>query len=313
MSRPLLSAALVIALTAAALAQPAPGNCVIGTATQFLDVNNVTACVRNNGSLFGAGCDVGGPATGYVVPAGGAVSPFYQVSLWVGGFGNSGLQFSGTDYGPYEFWPGPLGADGRPVNPSDCSAYDRIYKVSRSDIAAFESGGAPATDLAQWPFDLGAPVIDGDGAAGNYNLAGGDRPDLQGGDQSLWWVMNDVGNAHRWNGGLPRVGLEVRVQAWAFADPATDHLHNTTFYRYTLVYTGTDPLQQTLVGLWMDPDVGGAGDDVIGTDTGRNLAYAYNGTDVDEGGYGALPAAVRAEARLAFDTREHSVPLGHTS
>ena len=297
MFRSLRSATLTLAMVSSALAQPEQGSCVIGTATQFLDVNNVTACVRNNGSLFGAGCDVGGPSTGYVVPAGGAVSPLFQVSLWVGGFGSAGLQFSGTDYGPYEFWPGPLGADGRPVNPADCSGYDRIYKVSRSDIAAYEAGGAPATDLAQWPASLGAPVIDGDGNASNYDLAGGDRPDLQGGDQTLWWVMNDVGNTHRWNGGLPRVGLEVRVQAWAIADPANDHLHNTTFYRYTLVYTGTEALQQTLVGLWMDPDVGGANDDYIGSDPSRRLAYAYNGTDTDEGGYGTLPAAVGVVVR----------------
>lgn len=301
MTHLLRSAALALALSPLALAQPTPGNCAIGTAKQFLDINNVTACVRNNGSLFGAGCDIGGPATGYVVPAGSGLSPFYQVSLWVGGFAGNGLRFSGTDYGPYEFWPGPLGADGRPVNPDDCSAYDRVYKVSRSDIEAYEGGGAPATDLAEWPVNLGAPVIDGDGTAGNYDLAVGDRPNLQGSDQTLWWVMNDVGNTHRWNGTLLGVGLEVRVQAWAFYDPSRAYLHNTTYYRYTLVYRGTEPLQQTLVGLWMDPDVGGAGDDVIGSDPDRNLAYAYNGSDTDEGGYGALPAAVGVVVRDGLD------------
>ncbi len=290
MTRPLLSV-LALALAASGAAQTPPtGTCSIGTAKAFLDVNNVQACMRNNGALFGAGCDVGGPSTGYVVPSGSGVSPFYQVALWAGGVANGELRFSGTDYGPYEFWPGPLDASGQP--PTDCAAYDRIYKVSRADIEAYAAGGAPATDLAEWPAALGAPVLDGDGVEGNYNLAGGDRPDLQGGDQSLWWVMNDLGNTHRWNGGLSGLGIEVRVQAWATADPARGYVDNATHYRFTLVYPSGVTLQQTLVGLWMDPDVGGGGDDYIGSDPGRQLAYAYNGTDVDEGGYRTLPAAV---------------------
>ncbi|MGB3543196.1 hypothetical protein, partial [Rubrivirga sp.] len=59
---------------------------------------------------------------------------------------------AGSTYGPYDFWPGPLGGDQPPV---DCEPFDRIYKVSRADVAAFEAGGTPAPDLAEWPAALG--------------------------------------------------------------------------------------------------------------------------------------------------------------
>ena len=103
--------------------------------------------------------------------------------------------------------------------------YDRLYKVSRSDIDDYEATGTAASDLREWPTGLGAPTYaapgnglddDGDGevdeeggevialldqpldARGDrvIDLAAGERPAILG-DQSIWWVMNDRGNEHR--------------------------------------------------------------------------------------------------------------------
>ena len=143
-----------------------------------------------------------------------------------------------------------------------------------------------ATDLAEWPYDLGAPVIDGDGTEGNYNLAGGDRPDLIG-DQAVWWVMNEVGNAHRNTQAAP-IGVEVRVHAFAFN--RADALGNTTFFKYNVTYKGDEPLTDTYFSIFSDPDLGNAGDDFVGVDTTLSLGYVYNDNAVDDV-YGPAPAA----------------------
>ncbi len=135
-------------------------------------------------------------------------------------------------YSDWEFWPGPLDENGNP--PADCSAYDRIYLVSREDLRRYDQAGSAATDLAEWPWELGAPVVDGDGNPDNYDLAAGDRPDILG-DQMAWWVMNDAGNLHL-TSEAPPMGLEVHVSAFAFE--RDDVIGNTTFYRYDLVYKG---------------------------------------------------------------------------
>ena len=41
------------------------------------------------------------------------------------------------------------------------------------DVARYNTTGEATPDLAEWPAHLGAPVVDGDGVAGNYDLARG--------------------------------------------------------------------------------------------------------------------------------------------
>ncbi|GAB5534600.1 MAG: hypothetical protein Rubg2KO_08490 [Rubricoccaceae bacterium] len=280
-----------------ALAQQ-PGNCSIGQARETLDVNNVSSCIANNGMLFGFVC----PGTDYEVPKGSGLEAIFVGGLWVGGKAGSETRFAGATYSNYQFWPGPLDNTGRPVNPSDCSEYDRIFKVSQSDIDAYDGGATPAPDLAEWPADLGAPVIDGDGDPTNYDLAAGDRPNLQGGHQTLWWVMNDTGNFKSSSYQSVAIGVEVQMQAWAFSDPSKSHLQNTTFYRATILYKGSSTLDETVASLWIDGDVGNSQDDFFGSDSVRALAYMYNGDVVDENGYGDLPAAIGATILDGFDT-----------
>jgi hypothetical protein len=126
--------------------------------------------------------------------------------------------------------------------------------------------------------DLGAPVLDGDGVAGNYNLEGGDEPAISG-EQMAWWVMNDAGNVHEWNL-TPPIGLEMRVEA--FAKPSLEPAVNqATFYRYHIRYLGDEPLDSAYVAIFVDPDLGDVVDDYVGTDTTLNMAFAYNGADED--------------------------------
>lgn len=259
------------------------GNCQLGVDYQDLDVNNVRARLYNTGGLFWKGA---GPM--YNVPKSTMGNAIFAHGIWIGGMVNGELRMAASDYGPWEFWPGPLDEDGNP--PEDCHQYDRMYKVSRQDILDYEATGATTDDLADWPYELDAPVIDGDGDTTNYNLYGGDRPEILG-DQTVWWVMNDKGNVHEWSL-APPLGIEVQVTAFAFKSNNVNN--NTTYYRYKLVNRSGERIEEAWFGIWTDADLGDATNDYVGSDSLRDLGYTWNGTDWDGGydGYGDRPPAV---------------------
>lgn len=113
------------------------------------------------------------------------------------------------------------------------------------------------------------------------------------GDQTLWWIFNDKGNAHTETKGAP-IGMEVRAQAFGFA--TNDEINNMTFYSYEVINRSTFELTQTYFCPWVDTDLGYAWDDYVGCDVLRGLGYCYNGKAVDGNGepesYGSQPPAV---------------------
>ena len=114
------------------------------------------------------------------------------------------------------------------------------------------------------------------------------------GDQTYYWVFNDKGNIHSESGGQP-IGMEIRAQAFAFS--TNDEVNNMTFYNYVLINQGSQTLQETYFGTWIDLDIGGHVDDYVGCDVQRGLGYGYNGDAFDEAtalslGYGENPPAV---------------------
>ena len=268
--------------TGVSVAQGQPSStCSFGNAERSLNANNVNARLFNVGMLFWKG-----RGFSYTVPKASSISAIFSQSILVGGMVDGKLRLAATNYGPYEFWPGPL--QGNTANPpADCSQYDHIYKVSQADINRYNATGEATDDLTDWPAHLGAPVVDGDGIQDNYDLQGGDRPEMIG-DQTLWWVMNDAAGAHEYTM-TEALGIEVQVTAYALE--SGDALNNTTFYRFKLVYQGSAPLRKAYFGLFTDVDLGGARDDYVGSDSVRNMGFAYNADDND-GWYGSPPPAV---------------------
>ena len=258
------------------------GNCAYGTARKVLHANNVMVHLRNTGLLF---LNDEGDVPAYEVPVWTGRSPVFATALWVGGKVNGQLRTAAGAYAVNEFWPGPLGPGATPPSQDECSAYDRIWLVSEADLERYENTGVATKDLTEWPWHIGAPVIDGDGDRFNYNLAGGDRPEILG-HTTAWWIMNDAGDEHVSSETLP-IGLEVHVSAFALAGPA--HVNNTTLYRYRLIYRGNDPLTDAYVGWWADPNLGEPDDDYVGTDTARGLVFTYNSVNHD-GVYTVPPA-----------------------
>jgi hypothetical protein len=58
-----------------------------------------------------------------------------------------------------------------------------------------------------------------------------------------------------------------------------------------MINRGAQHLNDMIVSFWMDPDIGGASDDLVGTDPALELAYAYNANNSDPI-YGSMPPAV---------------------
>ncbi|MEO0556812.1 MAG: hypothetical protein AAF170_01380 [Bacteroidota bacterium] len=275
---------LMAVLVSPARAQ-AFGSCETGTAQRFLSNSFLQASVFNTGTLFFGGSTTSGD--GYLTPKQNGTSSLFAASLWLGGLVEGEMRVAAARCGGFDFWPGPLENAANP--PADCSEYDRIYLVSREDILRYYNTGELADDLHDWPYHLGAPVLDGDGDPTNYDLRAGDQPELIG-DVAAWWVMNDAGNDH--NPGAP-LGVEVRVHAFVYganAGPISPVLSQTSFYRYEIINRSPSTIEPMYATMWSDSDLGDAGDDIMGTDTLRNMVYVYNHSNEDAN-YGSPPPA----------------------
>ncbi|MEO1077085.1 MAG: hypothetical protein AAFX41_14150, partial [Bacteroidota bacterium] len=258
-------------------------DCQVGVAEAELVVSDVRARLYNMGNLFWRSRD---PV--YRVPKTGTTNAIFAFGIWISGFSEGELRVSGTTYGPFEFAPGPLDDAGNA--PADCAAFDRIWTVTDQDLRRYDQTGEATADLRDWPADLGAEVIDGDGNLDNYDLAAGDRPRLFG-TQTAFWVMNDVGVPNERTGSNP-LGVEVQVTAWAIASVEAA-LDQATYYRYRVVNKSGRPVDDMVVTAYADADLGNQfEDDYMGSDPARNLAFSYNADNEDPGGYGSPPPAI---------------------
>lgn len=294
---------LPAALAAAAQTPGAPPTDACATpAEAYLDAGNVRARLLQNGGFFHSGS----PHV-YEVPKGGGVQASFSASLWIGGRVRDSLRITAETYGRRLFRPGPLGADGRP--PTDCAPFNRLYELTRDDLERLAAGEV-TPNVRDWPAPLGAPTT-ADGTPVLY------------GDQTLWWVMNDVAAPRvdpptqqdppaqtPWRYDAPPVGVDVRVAAFALDAPGT--LGDATFYRFAITYHGDAPLDSAYVGLFVDDDLGYPWDDFVGSDTTLSLAYTYGADDDDEGGYGPAPPAL-GYTLLRTPAGDDGAPLGMTA
>ncbi len=137
------------------------------------------------------------------------------------------------------------------------------------------------------------PTMEKTWGTGGQEITGGILSDqVLKGDQTIWWVFNDMGNSHTESKG-EQIGLEIRAQAFAFA--TNDEINNMTFYTYEIINRSSYTLKNTYFSQWVDPDLGYSHDDYVGCDVKRGLGYCYNGKDVDgpgTGSYSGIPPAV---------------------
>jgi hypothetical protein len=297
--------------------------CNATTAQAELDINNIRTTILVGGDLWW-NLDEGR----YEVPIGSGKHSLFAGSLWIGGIDAGGqIKVAAQTYRQtgYDFWGGPIDTVSVSTTDDRCQAFDRHWKVTKDQVREFIADNSKATnDIKSWPGN-GSDVsnegqflapfkdVDGDGV---YDYRNGDYPyyllpdlfpndqyptipgtpkvecnDYLFGDETIWWVFNDVGNIHSETGSDP-IGLEIRAQAFAFK--TNDEINNMTFYKYQIINRSSNTLTQTYFGQWVDPDLGNYTDDYVGCDVPRGLGFCYNGDADDDGGagYGANPPAI---------------------
>jgi len=193
----------------------------------------------------------------------------------------------------------------------DAANVYEIPVIQVTDVLMAEVLAQYEKDWKDWPVAYGAPYIERNGVpgyqapkafsaafnadsliSGNYDEPGiaGSDPNSPA-DQVIWMVFNDLSRAltTALNGSEP-MGLEVQKTLWGYK--RSDALGNLYFQRYKLINkggvdvsgTGTKGffwLDSMYVAQWSDPDLGGAGDDLIGCDTVLSVGFVYNGVPID--------------------------------
>jgi len=301
-------------------------DCSPATAYDFLDINCVKARINHGGTMW---WDlIGSPS--YQVPNTDSFpkkNVIFSGAIWMGGLDDSKtLRVAANTYrqSGNDFWPGPL--ENEATDQLTCSNFDRISKVHKTEVDKFKASGKITDNLKYYPAknnphlheEYGqalpkdqnyAPFVDVN-MDNQYNIEDGDYPLIKG-DQSLYWIINDLGNKHGETGGNP-IGVEVKNTAYAYAD-ASSILDTITFYRYDI--TNRSPFNYTdfVFGLYVDPDLGQYLDDYIGVDTVDNFAFVYNGDSFDGGadGYGEnIPILGITMLRAPYITPDNQSRLG---
>ncbi|MGB3800106.1 MAG: hypothetical protein WA952_09855, partial [Lewinella sp.] len=226
----------------------------------------------------------------------------------------------GRGSGEFDFYPGPLTPQGT-IQRDTCERWDRFFTVRGENIrqlirdyqTAVDNDNLPldpediSDDILGWPsvgnpffleqngFELPNPN-EGGGLAGFwdedldglYDPTQGDYPiiEIRGcnnlpeyPEEMTFWIYNDAGNVHRQSNTPLQIQMEVQVQAFAFT--SSDDINNMTFQRYKLINRAQEDILDTYFAMWVDPDLGCATDDYIGSDTSRSLAYVYNEDELD--------------------------------
>lgn len=295
------------------------GSTVNNDNLKMLDINGVKAGVANRGDMH---WDVGGSGQPlYVVPKTNDRKAYISSSnasaLWISGYDGGGLlhgagqtyRQSGTD-----FWPGPLDTTNASTIDSIAAPYDKVWKVSYTDIndfvTNFNNGNVqnnsfmPTEDILTWPAhgngDVArnlAPFVDLNHNGIYDPLVGGDYPQIKG-DQALYFIFND-GPQHIETGCNP-FGFEIHGMAYGYGCPAVlqsrPELNYTTFYNYKIINRSSNTYYNVQLGLWSDADVGYYLDDFVGCNVQENYGYVYNGDGYDDSvagtnGYGNHPPA----------------------
>jgi hypothetical protein len=249
-------------------------------------INNLNIPMNRTGVMGDVG--VFDPETGGVTSGGKFAN---VVFLFSGGFFLSGVT-NGTLWSNAvasasriaDYVPGTV-AGGR----NDSKAQLYVLRASEGDFAAAWDEWRDAVKLGAYFYDG-----DGDGIYDPIDKNGNgkwdnteDRPDLIG-DETAWCVYNDGTDPalRRFNDVSPQ-GIEIRQTVFAFNTKS--FVGNMMFLRYSLLNTGTvaDVIDSVYFGVWADPDLGDANDDLVGCDTTLNAGYVYN--DGDDPLYGAAP------------------------
>ncbi|MEW5922727.1 MAG: hypothetical protein AB1746_01930, partial [Candidatus Zixiibacteriota bacterium] len=279
--------------------------------TTYIDANRILMFVTNHGNfgrdlsdLFGYDYGTWFPYTGDTADIGGNIdkagdySPYYAGGLWMGAI-DSATNEKRVIISEYsdEYVPGPMNDtveviyDTLTTDPlvvdtivnrtfmTDRPEF-KVYKLFRDSLEA--NPNQAYLDYLRYAIAQGAPY--------KVTDEGDTIPDMIG-DQMCWSVFNDADTAQHNNdaGTTNPLGIEVRNTTFAFDRQGS--LGNIVIIRLHVFNKGDRILKDCYFSIWSDPDLGSAGDDLVGCDTNLSLGYVYNATNNDSQ-YGEAPPAL---------------------
>ncbi len=305
--RSLVALALLAVLAAPAGAVRRPSAASVQSPNSYdllrrFDVNELNMWMTNYGSFA---WDLYTGNSGLEFPKGSGHTAVFAAGLWLGARVNGETRTVVAEYSQ-EFGPGAMvgGTFSDPAlpqyhvykvkpwtgNPADTAHVDRTSPGPLEDPlehhgwSEYMAGAAPyGAPVRMW--DLPDP----NDANATIQVPG---PDVAG-DQMLWAVFNDADPANHTNdaGGSTPLGVEVQHAVTGVNQSGAPG--QTAFARYRIINKGAQQLSDMYVSMWVDPDVGGATDDLVGSDPGLGMVYAYNANNADLV-YGSSPPAVGA-------------------
>jgi len=236
-------------------------NAASGPDFVWFDVNRIGAWITNEGE-FTSFRVTGNSGMEWPIGTGKTIN--FQSGIWIAGLVDGEIRTAVAEYvtefrgGTYESYPD---------NP-DTNRY-RIYTIDNLS-------GPGDEDWDNWPAADGAPVD-----------SNGDPLLL--GDKMYWSVFHDADStAHLQPFNTDPLGIEVRMTIWGYSDSGI--LGDVMYLNFQLFNKGNNLIDSAFVTLWADPDVGSAIDDLMGTDTLLQMAYAYN--DGPDDVYGVAAPAI---------------------
>ncbi len=210
----------------------------------YFDINRITCPVQNNG------CFARHPINGSNDFLFDGVYYIYASGIWLAAKVNGTVRASAADFCT-DFVGGAIDASGIPFGKNDSTF--RVYKISAGDNAANN------VDYAQWPGWLGAPLNE----LGDPRLLG---------DQTLWTSFTDAFVEERIEYNIcPPLGAEIHLTAWGW-----ETIDDLMFLRWKIINKSSDVWEDAYLGVWSDPDVFDANDDLTGSDSTLNLVYCFD-------------------------------------
>lgn len=276
-------------------------HCYPPTASIDIDINNIRAKLLNGGDMWWDGVNSATYQYPKIDTSLGTIpkNVLFAGALWVSGIDNqANLKLAGQTFrnNGHEFWSGPIVFGSSTIPDTECTKFDRFFPILRTEldahINAINAASNPlsissmATNILEWPakgnqyllteynmeiVDDLAPFQDCNNNE-IYDPENGDFP-LMKGDQSIFWVINDIGNVHARSGGKP---LGVEIQCLAYAYISNDEVNDATFYDYKVIKKTSGNLSDFYFSKFVDPDIGDPTNDFIGCDTTLNYGFCYN-------------------------------------
>lgn len=296
-----------------------------------LQVNNVRAVINANGALFTDG------QQGQFVPVTPALAPITLMrrsGAWMAGMDPAGNlkgsihRNSGSDFQPGFYPDFPVVTP--PINnvwPVSCADVEQHLAdfadngtIDFPNPAIFAYPGADNPFFSAYNSGQTLPTTYGLGGFfdhnndGVYNPAQGDYPvisirgcPLEAFPEKMAWTVSNDQTAHP--SGLTSLGVEIQSTAFAYKITGYPELNNAVFVAYRIINYSAERLDSCFFGIYADFDIGNPNDDFFGCIPDKQVMYAYNGDNEDEGGFiNSIP--VMAAEMLRGPLNENGEELG---